>query len=312
MSMTREQYRGIFTIPATPFDDSGAVDAASLHRCIEFCVECGAHGLVGPVNASQFGTLTDDERSLFVRTMVQVSAGAVPVVAGVTGVSVQHAIALARTAQEAGANAVIAMPPHYRDTPQAECIEFFGALAQSIEIPVVIQNYSGVGGTRMSAQTVARIIREVPGVDYVKEETVPPGPVISEILRLLERNDKFKGLMGGHGCGYLLTEYRRGACGNMPGCHATDALVNLWNVLDSGREDEARAIYNRLLPLFNIERLYGVALYKEVLVRRGVIASAYDRIPRRPRLDSYELAEMEVALEAVRDLLTCKKYPLKG
>ena len=53
MSMTREQYKGIFTIPVTPFKESGDVDVASLRRCIEFSVECGAHGLVGPVNASQ-------------------------------------------------------------------------------------------------------------------------------------------------------------------------------------------------------------------------------------------------------------------
>jgi dihydrodipicolinate synthase/N-acetylneuraminate lyase len=82
MSLTEEQYKGIFTIPVTPFKESGDVDVASLHRCIEFSVECGAHGLVGPVNASQFAALTDAERDLFVRTMVEVVDHAVPTMAG--------------------------------------------------------------------------------------------------------------------------------------------------------------------------------------------------------------------------------------
>jgi 4-hydroxy-tetrahydrodipicolinate synthase len=310
--MTGEQYKGIFTIPVTPFDDSGAVDVQSLQRCIEFCVECRAHGLVGPVNASQFGSLTDEERDLFVRTMVEVVDHAVPVVAGVTGVSAQHAIQLALQAQDAGCDALIAMPPHYRGASQAECIEFFGELAQAAELPIVLQNYAGPGGTRMSAETVARTVRETPLIDYVKEETGPAGPVITEILRLLEGVDKFKGVMGGQGCAYLISETRRGACGNMPGCHVTDALVNLWEEIEDKGADGAREIFNRFLPLFNLERQYPGTTYKMALYKRGVIDSVYDRAPRRPGLDAYELHELDEAMRAIDDLLTCTRYPWQG
>ena len=57
-----ESYRGIFTIPPTPFREDGEIDIPSFRRVIEFCIECGAHGLVYPVNASEFTALSDAER----------------------------------------------------------------------------------------------------------------------------------------------------------------------------------------------------------------------------------------------------------
>ena len=81
-----------------------------------------------------------------------------------------------------------------------------------------------------------------------------------------------KGVLGGQGGIYILDEYRRGAIGNMPGGHTTDILVGIWQRLEEGDEKGARALFNSLLPLMNYERLYGVAVYKEILYRRGIIA----------------------------------------
>jgi len=307
--MAAEQFRGIYTIPVTPFHDSGAIDAPSLRRCVEFCVEAGAHGLAGPVNASEFFTLSDDERDLFIRTMVRVADGAVPVVGGVTGASPQHAAELSLRAQEAGCDALIAMPPSGREMSSDDVRQYYEVLAGNAEIPIFIQNYSGPGGRPMSAEFVARLVREVEHLDYVKEETLPPGPTMTAIQALA--GESCKGIMGGHGCAYLLEEYRRGACGNMPGCHATDALAALWNLLELGEEEEARSVFKRLLPLFNIERLYGMAVYKYVLHRRGVIASTFRRIPRRGGLDPHVIHELHLALHDIGDLLTCREYPLK-
>ena len=57
-----EAFRGIFTIPATPFDENWQVDWEGLRSVLSFCVECGAHGIVWPVNASHFAVLSDEER----------------------------------------------------------------------------------------------------------------------------------------------------------------------------------------------------------------------------------------------------------
>ena len=82
--------------------------------------------------------------------------------------------------------------------------------------------------------------------------------------------------MGGIAGRFLLDEYRRGACGTMPACEATDIHVQVWNALDEGNEELARQLFNRLLPLLNMEsRSFGVI--KAVLKRRGIIASDYMR-----------------------------------
>ncbi len=110
--------------------------------------------------------------------------------------------------------------------------------------------------------------------------------------------------MGGMAGRFLLDEYRRGACGTMPACEVTDVDVAIWERLEAGDLDGARRLHNRLLPLLNLEWLYGVSVYKEVLVRRGVIASATMRDPGAYPLDGSDLAELDAILADVGELFT--------
>ena len=144
--MADRQWRGIFTIPSTPFDDQGVLDVESLRREIDFCVEAGAHGIVSPVNASEFWTLSDDERKLVIRVVVEQTAGRIPVVAGAAGVSDQHAAMMAKYAQEVGADAVIAMPPYARPIPTSEIYAYYKAMSDAITIPIFIQNHDAPAG----------------------------------------------------------------------------------------------------------------------------------------------------------------------
>src|SRR5687767_10172082 len=106
--------RGIFVIPVTRFDVTGELDVLTLLRCVNFAVAAGVHGLVAPVNASEFSSLSDDERRRVAAIVVETAAGRVPVVVGVSGASAQHAAVFARDARRIGADAVIAMPPYVR------------------------------------------------------------------------------------------------------------------------------------------------------------------------------------------------------
>jgi 2-keto-3-deoxy-L-arabinonate dehydratase len=101
----------------------------------------------------------------------------------------------------------------------------------------------------------------------------------------------------------MLDEYRRGAAGNMPACQATDVHVAIWDKLEAGDHAGARALFNRLLPLINYERLYGVAVYKEVLYRRGVFATTVSRAPGA-QLDADDRAELAAILADVEPLFT--------
>ena len=296
------QFRGVFTIPVTPFDQSGNLDELSLQRCIEFCIDAGAHGLVAPVNASEFSSLSDAERKRVAQIIVETANKRIPVVIGVTGATAQLAAAFARHAQEIGADAVIAMPPHIRKAARDEIREYFRIVAAAAQLPVFLQNYPAPVGTPMTATFMNELILEIDGVEYIKEETVPPGHVISEILSLA--GPRLKGIMGGMAGRFMLDEFQRGSCGTMPACEVTDVHVAVWNALEAGDTAGARDIFNQLLPLLNLEWLFGAAVYKEVLRRRGVIDHATLRGPGMHTLDTHDHKELDRILERVSPLFT--------
>ena len=149
--MSRQQsFRGIFAIPVTPFTPGGDLDIPSLRRCVEFCIVAGAGGVVAPVNASEFFTLTEAERKAVVETMVEQANGRMPTVAGVSGSSTQVAVEMARHAGRAGADSVIAMPPFVRHPGPDEIVEFYAAVAKAAGVPVWIQDYVAPMGTPMA------------------------------------------------------------------------------------------------------------------------------------------------------------------
>jgi 4-hydroxy-tetrahydrodipicolinate synthase len=296
-----EQMRGVYVILCTPFDEDGALDEESLRRQIRFCLDVGVHGIVGPANASEFWTLTDEERRRFARIMVEEVAGRVPTVVGVTAGSAQAAVELARHAQELGASAVMAMPPYARPVPPAVIWDYYRALAGAVEIPIFIQNHDAPLGTRLEPEFIARLVDKIDHAWYVKEETLPPGRAISALLE--RTGPRLQGVMGGIGGRYLLDEYRRGACGTMPACQVADVHVRIWEALEAGDERAARDLHARLLPLLNYEALHGVAMYKEVLRRRGVIRTNYLRSAAGNPLDAFDLRELDVLLADLAPLL---------
>lgn len=274
--MSNGTFRGIFTIPSTPFNDDGTVDVDGFKRIIEFCIACGATGLVYPVNASEYTALSDDERKDMSRILVEQTSGRIPTVIGVAATSRENASRFARYAHDIGADAVIAMPPYVK--PKEFTIEntviYYRTISETAKIPVIIQNYVPPVGTNLSPDTLLSLCRENEYVEYVKEETVP------STLKITELNGKnkgeCKGVFGGSGCRYLIEEYRRGSVGNMPGCHVTDVCVALWNALESGDNDKAMRIYCDMAPLFFFESQFSF-VYKEVLKLRGIIKSSYTR-----------------------------------
>jgi dihydrodipicolinate synthase/N-acetylneuraminate lyase len=296
------QWRGVFTIPVTPFDSGGDVDERSLRRCVDFCVEAGAHGVVAPVNASEAPVLSDEERLRVASIVVETVNHRIPVVCGVSAITVRQAAALSCHARQIGADAVIAMPPYVRKANPDELVEYYRVIAREAQLPVFVQNHSAPVGTPMAASLLARLVQQIDGVEYIKEETLPAGHVMSDTLALA--GARLKGIMGGMAGRFLLDEFARGACGTMPACELTDVHVAIWNALESGDFSRARALYNRLLPLLNIEWLYGATVYKEVLHRRGIIENPAVRGPGALKLDKFDQRELDAILQDVNELFT--------
>ncbi|HXX39365.1 MAG TPA: dihydrodipicolinate synthase family protein [bacterium] len=294
------QMRGVFAIPPTPFTPSGELDEPGLRSTLRFCLRAGVHGIVTPVNASEFTSLSDDERKRVVEIAVDEVDGAVPVVAGVAGTCLEHAVVFARHAREVGADSVIAMPPYARKATSQEIAAYYRAIAAAAQRPVWIQNHLPPIGTQMSPEFLADLVRDVEWVDYIKEECWPPGHYITAALERC--GSKLKGVMGGMAGRYLLDEVRRGSCGTMPACEIADLHVALWERIETKDWRGARQLFNAILPLLNMEFMYGVAVYKEVLRRRGVITSTYMRPAGHTVLDAFDLQELDAILEELTPL----------
>ena len=299
--MQNHPWRGVFTIPSTPFTENDELDEDGLRSIIDFCVECGAHGIVMPVNASEFTFLMDGERFRVAEIAVEQTAGRIPVVIGSGGICAAAAVQFARHGQEIGADAIIAVSPYVHKLDTEGIYAYYKAISDAVDLPIFIQNHPLVGSV-LSPEFIARLCREIEHIEYVKEET-PPSPMnITRILQLT--GEHCKGVMGGAGGRYLFEEHLRGSCGNMPGCHVTDLIVAIWNALERGDQEEARRVLNAVTPLFMYEHQMP-GTYKRVLFKRGVIRCSRSRRGMAP--DEISEAFLDRILEELDPFLTWGK-----
>lgn len=297
-----ERWRGIFTILLTPFDEDGSLDEESLRREVDFAIAAGAHGIVTPVNTSEFFLLADEERRRLTEIVLDQARGRVPVVVGTAAPATATAVALTRHARAVGAAGVIAMPPYVVPLGPDGVRDYYARIAEAADgLPVVLQNVGGQVGVPMRADAVAKLAQAVPAIRYVKEETLPSTHRISELLRI--GGDHLDGVFGGSGGRCLVDELLRGACGLMSGCQLVDAQVKVYDLLQGGDEDGARAAFVRQLAAQTLWGLVGLKVAKEVLRRRGIFKTTVCRKPD-PDLDEHDLRELDHAMALARpDLL---------
>jgi dihydrodipicolinate synthase/N-acetylneuraminate lyase len=290
-----KKFRGIYGILTAAYKENMNLDEESIRRQVDFCIRGKGHGIVVPVNASEFIVLSDQERKDIIRWTVEETAGRVPVIAGITTQSTYQSIEFARYAKNVGADGVIAMPPYSARGTDSQIVEFYQRLGDESKLPIFVQNYVPPIGTTMSPELCIRIIKEAEYARYVKEETQYSGHVLTQIEEMAKElpEGTYCGTMGGKAGRYLIDEYRRGACGNMPACDIVDVDAKVWELLDEGKFDDAVSLYNKAVPLMNMEYMYGYTLYKVVLKKRGIIATDLVRVPGSRYLDELDNLELD-------------------
>jgi dihydrodipicolinate synthase/N-acetylneuraminate lyase len=297
----KEPFRGIFAIPCTTFKEDGEIDPPSFRREIDFCIACGAHGLVFPVNASEWTSLSDAERIQLDQILVEQNAGRIPTVIGVAAATAEIAARFAAHARAIGADAVIALPP--RGVAEMPVIfDYYRRISEAGRLPVFVQNHDAPVGTPMAPEFLIRLCREIEHVKYIKEESASSTFKMTAVLE--GGKGVCKGVFGGAGGRYLLDEHQRGCSGQMPGCHVTDVVVALWNALEKGDDATAMHIYKEMAPLFFFENQ--ISTYKEVLYRRGVISCPLRR-NGAVRLDEFATRYLTRILKDLQPLMTWDK-----
>ena len=277
------RYRGVFPVVPTTFTESGELDLASQKRCVDFMIDAGSNGLCILANFSEQFTLSDDEREMLTKDILQHVNGRVPVIVTTTHFSSRICAERSRRAQEMGAAMVMAMPPYHGATIRAsepQIFEFFSRVSSELQIPIMIQD-APVSGTALSAAFLARMAKELDQVAYFKIESAGAAVKLRELLRL--GGSAIEGPWDGEEGITLFADLEAGATGAMTGGGYPDGIRQIVDAYAAGRREDAHDAYQRWLPLINYEnRQCGLLACKALMKEGGVIASDAPRHPLPP------------------------------
>lgn len=274
------RYRGIFPVVPTTFTESGELDLPSQKRAVDFMIDSGVDGLCILANFSEQFVLSDDEREILTRTILEHVAGRVPVIVTTTHFSTQVCAVRSRRAQEQGAAMLMIMPPYHGATirvSEEQVAGFFQRVSDAVDIPIMIQD-APVAGTPLSAAALARMAREIEHVAYFKIETAGAASKLRDLIAL--GGAAVEGPWDGEEAITLLPDLDAGATGSMTGGGFADGLRPIIEAHRAGKRDEAYRLYERWLPLINYENRQGGILSAKALMKAGGVIAC--EAPRHP------------------------------
>jgi 4-hydroxy-tetrahydrodipicolinate synthase len=272
-------FEGVYSIIPTAFTDSGDFDPGSQRKVVDLFLEKGANGLTALGVTGEVARLEEHERAAVLEVVVKQAGGRVPIVAGTSADGTRTCIAYSRQAKALGAAAVMVSPPRMPKLNSNAVVAHYKALADAVDLPIVVQDYPPITGFAMEPALLARIAKEIPSARTIKLED-PPTPF--KTARILEASAGTPvQIFGGLGGVFLLEELISGATGAMTGFAFPEILVRIMQHWNAGEHDAAADVFYRAVPLmrFEFQEGIGMAIRKEVLRRRGALASAATRAP---------------------------------
>ena len=240
----RERIKGSIPALITPMKD-GAVDEAAFRRFVAWQIAEGSHGLVPVGTTGESATLSHEEHNRVVELCVEEANGRVPVIAGAGSNATAEAIELTRHAKNVGADAVLSVAPYYNKPSQEGIYRHFAAIADAVDIPILLYNIPGRSVVEISVETLARLSK-VANIIGVKDATSNMARPSRERLacgpdwRLISGEDVTTlGYMahGGHGCISVTANVAPKLCSQFQ-----EACMK-------GDFGAARALQDRLTPL---------------------------------------------------------------
>jgi 4-hydroxy-tetrahydrodipicolinate synthase len=287
---------GVVPIVPTPFHADGSLDGASLRRVVDYLVAAGVHGLAVLGVASEVWALTDAERRAVVEAAVGEARGRLPVVAGCSYASGQAAAAAARELADAGADALMVMPPHFVKPTAATLLQYYELVAAAVDVPLMIQDNPGWTGVEIPVDAY-RELAGVGGIEYAKVE-VPHPPTKIRAVRAAVPDGVT--LLGGLAGNWLLEELAAGSRGTMPASLMPQIYVQVWDLWQSGDHAAARSLFDRYHPAIRVtaQPTAGFAMVKHLLWRIGVLEAPAVRNPLN-QLTAADQADLEAVVDGL-------------
>lgn len=268
--------KGVYPVLPTLFNDREEVDIESMKKLIETLILGGVDGIAIFGIGSEFYKLSDDEKNQILKSFIKTINNRVTAIVSVTDHSTKNACVKALEAQEAGAHAIMILPPYFANPDIPSVYKHIYTVLKIIDIPAIIQ-YSPEGTNfSLSEEVFLKLSQEFKDRIYFKIELKLSGFLISNLV-----NNGAKVLIGRGGITFF-ESLERGAVGVMPGCSLYDFFVPIYKNYITGKKESAYELFTKILPyLVFADQSTEMFLSSEkyILKMRGLINKDYCRSP---------------------------------
>lgn len=292
--MTDPQLHGVLPVVQTPFTADLQIDRATLKREIDWAFELGADGIVVAM-VSEILRLGHEQRRELAGLVCEMAASRGFTIVSVSAESVDEAIELAQHAEGLGASAVMAIPPVSRSLDIEATVKYFARIANSVSIPLVVQDASSYIGAAIDLRVYLKLLEECGAQKILfKPEASPLGPNVS---RLRDASRGQARIFEGSGGINLVDCYRRGIVGTMPGMDLLDGILELWRALQAGDDERIYELSLLICAVVALQLQAGldgfVAIEKYLLVKRGIFRNAIQVPQVKWKLDPETRGEVD-------------------
>ena len=261
-------FHGVFPYLVSPLNPAGNVRADVLGRLCDDLITSGVHGLTPLGSTGEFAYLSHAQRARVVEATIEAAAGRVPVVAGVASTSTADAVAQAKAYQRLGANGILAILEAYFPLKDAQIESYFRAIADAVDIPVVIYTNPQFQRADLTLDVIARLA-EHPRIRYIKDASTNTGRLLSIINRCGDGLKVFSASAHIPAAVMLI-----GGVGWMagPACIVPRQSVELYQLCKTKHWDEAMALQRRLWQVNEAFARYNLA----ACIKAGLAIQGYE------------------------------------
>src|SRR6266481_5060096 len=182
MSSSMTDFHGVFPYLVSPVDSAGQIRTGVLGRLCDDLIKAGVHGLTPLGSTGEFAYLDSEQRTAVVQTTIEATQKRVPVIAGVAATATADAVAQAKNYQRLGADGILAILESYFPLKDAQVEAYFRAIADAVDIPVVLYTNPQFQRSDLSLDVIARL-SEHPRIGYIKDASTNTGRLLSIMNR---------------------------------------------------------------------------------------------------------------------------------
>ena len=288
------EFHGVFPYLVSPIDTHGRIQTGVLARLADDLIKAGVHGLTPLGSTGEFAYLDKAQRADVVRATIHAADKRVPVVAGVASTSTADAVEQARAYQRMGADGILAIMEAYFPVADAGIESYFRAIADAVDIPVVLYTNPQFQRSDLTLDVVARLA-EHPRIRYIKDASTNTGRLLSIINRCGDRIRVFSASAHIPAAVMLI-----GGVGWMagPACIIPRESVRLYDLCRAGRFDEAMALQRRLWRVNEVFARFNLA----ACIKAGLQLQGYDVGDPVPPTAALNAEQRKVVAAALEDI----------